>query len=367
MQQMPNFRLISDWEGSLSVAEQDHFLEELTKWFTNPDYMDSRDVARSFLVALWNRLDVQQTVRSEIEGVLGASNIPAVSLKAGSSAYPLMCVFSPDEKTILTGSADGIIRQWDTATKALIKEFSGENKTACDPTFSPDGEFVLAGGWDGIARLWEANTGQEVQQFVNSPEEIGDANFSPDGAYILTCGNGSIEKQSVILREVETGRKIRSFGQQFLAYSAAFSYDGKYVITGHDGKAILWETETGREVFQFTGHNSVVSCVGFSPDGRKILTASYMTAYLWNPTTTEKLNQFEYNVLARRIAFAPDSHSLLIGSRNMTMRSYEVETARELNQYIWFSDIVSCMTFSPSGTYLMAGSYDGHVKVWKSG
>ena len=66
-------------------------------------------------------------------------------------------------------------------------------------------------------------------------------------------------------------------------FGAAFSSDGKYVLTsGADGTARLWDVATGTEVRRFTGHTNMVRDVAFSPDGKYILTASHdTTARLW--------------------------------------------------------------------------------------
>jgi WD40 repeat protein len=67
------------------------------------------------------------------------------------------------------------------------------------------------------------------------------------------------------------------------AFGAAFSRDGKYVLTsGADGTARLWNAQTGQEVRRFTGHTNYVRDVTFSSDGKYILTASDdNTARLW--------------------------------------------------------------------------------------
>jgi WD40 repeat protein len=73
------------------------------------------------------------------------------------------------------------------------------------------------------------------------------------------------------------GKEVRRFaGHTVAAFGAAFSPDGKYVLTGgRDGTARLWDVETGEEVRRFTGHTAEVRDVAFSPDGKYMLTASF--------------------------------------------------------------------------------------------
>ncbi|MGD0480411.1 MAG: hypothetical protein ABSA42_09590 [Terracidiphilus sp.] len=58
-------------------------------------------------------------------------------------------------------------------------------------------------------------------------------------------------------------------------YSAAFSPDGKRVVTASwDKTARIWDVESGRLLATLSGHTNLVVDAEFSPDGRRIVTAS---------------------------------------------------------------------------------------------
>ena len=63
--------------------------------------------------------------------------------------------------------------------------------------FSPDGKTVLTGSWDGTARLWDAATAQPLGPPMRHQGEVLAVAFSPDGKTVLTgsvgrrrCGSG---------------------------------------------------------------------------------------------------------------------------------------------------------------------------------
>jgi WD40 repeat protein len=66
--------------------------------------------------------------------------------------------------------------------------------------------------------------------------------------------------------------------------SAAFSPDGKRIVTASDDKTVrLWDAGTGKQIDEpLTGHMGHVSSAAFSPDGKRIVTASDdKTVRLW--------------------------------------------------------------------------------------
>jgi WD40 repeat protein len=73
-------------------------------------------------------------------------------------------------------------------------------------------------------------------------------------------------------------------GHTNVVQSAAFSPDGKRIVTASDDKtARLWDAGTGKPIGEpLTGHAEAVNSAAFSPDGKHIVTASLdKTARLW--------------------------------------------------------------------------------------
>jgi hypothetical protein len=102
--------------------------------------------------------------------------------------------FSPDGRTLASGSEDKTIRLWDASTgKPVGEPLRGHEREVVSVTFSPDGRTLAsAGGVDNTIRLWDASTGKPVGEPLRGHErEVVSVTFSPDGQ---TLASGSRDK-----------------------------------------------------------------------------------------------------------------------------------------------------------------------------
>ena len=74
--------------------------------------------------------------------------------------------FSPDGKTLATGSSDQTVRLWNLATGQEILAIKGFKTDVASLLFSPDGTWLAAGGASdghGPVRLLRAPSFEEIQ------------------------------------------------------------------------------------------------------------------------------------------------------------------------------------------------------------
>jgi WD40 repeat protein len=155
----------------------------------------------------------------------------------GHTNYVDAVAISPDGKTIVSGSRDGSLRWWHTAT--------GNEKQPLVPgsvssvAFSPDGRLLAAGSDDGTVRLWDARTGKYRHGIEGPPRALASIAFSPDSRLLVSAGlNGGIG-----VTEIASSQQRTQYEQaQGTLHSLSFSPDGRRIASGSsEGYAFIWD------------------------------------------------------------------------------------------------------------------------------
>ncbi len=323
----------------------------------NTDQVQWRGADRQGLLVrsgdVWRRWPAHKAGRMALQGPWNAA-VPLASIAA--------VAFSPDGRSVLTGSHDNTARLWSLETGQNLRVFQGHYDSVTSVAFSPDGRSVLTGSVDKTARLWGLETGQRLRTL--HLRRVSSVAFSPDGRSGLTGSYNGIAR----LWKLETGQSLRTFERHGgTVSSVAFSPDGRSVLTGSNDKtARLWSLETGQSLHTFEGHDNWVRCVAFSPDGRSVLTGSYDdTARLWSLETGQSLRTFEgHGGSVSSVAFSPDNRNVLTGSYDDTARLWSLETSQSLRTFEGHGDWVTSVAFSPDSRNVLTGSYDDTARLW---
>jgi WD40 repeat protein len=103
----------------------------------------------------------------------------------GHGGEVLAVVFSPDGKTVFTGSADNTARFWNVSDAAPFAQPMVHPDHVTAVAFSPDGRTAVTVSRDKIARLWRVPMalGAESQQIVLWAEVITGMRLSEAGVF----------------------------------------------------------------------------------------------------------------------------------------------------------------------------------------
>jgi WD40 repeat protein len=113
------------------------------------------------------------------------------------------------------------------------------------------------------------------------------------------------------------------------------------------------------------GHTSSISSVSYSPDGKYALSGSRdETLKLWDINTGKEIRTFSgHSWMVTSVSFSPDGKYALSGSGDKTLKLWDINTGKEIRTFSGHS-WVNSVCFSPDGKYALSGSDDKTLKLW---
>ncbi|KAJ6815822.1 DDB1- and CUL4-associated factor 13 [Iris pallida] len=282
-------------------------------------------------------------------------------------------------KGIFSASMDGDIRLWNIATRRTVRQFPGHQGAVRGLTASTDGDLLISCGTDCTVRLWSVPDSKNM----DSSDSVGNAS-KPLAVYVWKHAFWAVDHQ---------------WGGSLFATAGA--------------QVDIWDHNRSQPVNSFAWGNDTVISVRFNPGepdmlatsgsdrsitlydlrmsspARELIMKTKTNAICWNPmepmnftAANEDCNCYSYD--ARKldeakcvhkdhvsavmdIDYSPTGREFVTGSYDRTVRifQYNGDHSREI-YHTKRMQRVFAVKYSCDGTYLISGSDDTNLRLWKA-
>lgn len=296
----------------------------------------------------------------------------------GHQSYVKDCVFSPDEKTILTASQNGIIIAWDVSTGKQRYIITGHVGRIRELTHTESGNNITSANSNAYSwfhpvthlRNWDIKSGRQTS---TAPVELIKIETLSSNCKTIIYTK---EDKNIHLWDTETKKNRLTITEneeyKLSKYYMFSSNEELLAIVSTAGPIYVWnitdESKSSQPWKKLIGNSKSAMSISFSPDGKLLASDDGLyTIDLWDVSKEEKLSTFTitekhgdktstyYRNNSKGLAISPDGKKLACGRENV-IYLWDTATGDEISVLIpeRLSNSNMTLQFSPDSNILLS-------------
>uniref|UniRef100_A0A7N9AMK5 U3 small nucleolar RNA-interacting protein 2 n=1 Tax=Mastacembelus armatus TaxID=205130 RepID=A0A7N9AMK5_9TELE len=246
-----------------------------------------------------------------------------------------------------------------------------EEKRAEEESFESD---LIAGRLqEEVVRNLIAPDASEIRVLRGHKLPVTCLVITPDDKCIFSAAKDC----SIVKWDVESGKKLhtipggrkgtedRHVGHTAHILCMAMSSDGKYLATGDMNKLIMiWEAETCKHLYKFTGHKGPVSGLSFRKGTHDLYSASHdRSVKVWNVDENAYVETlFGHQDAITGLDSLSRERCVTAGGRDRTVRVWKIAEESQLVFY-GHEGSIDCIQLI-NEEHMITGADDGSVCLW---
>ncbi|BAY73862.1 heat shock protein DnaJ domain-containing protein [Nostoc linckia NIES-25] len=307
---------------------------------------------------------------------------------SGRTQWITSLAISSDGKILVSGSDDGTVNVWSLEKGELLSTLSKHSGSIKSVAISPDGKQAASASEDKTVKLWELSTGKLLHSFDDYTNEVKFIAFNADNQSLISVSDEKEKdsdaktKKTIKIWDLNTRKIVTTLsGGAGTVNAVSWSPKKQILGIGSDGANTvdLWDLKNKKQLNTLMTESAKVVALAIDIDGQFLAdSGNYGSLQLWNLNSNKtemafggEDNKGNYNLSGNSgsihsIAFSPDGKTLFTGSRDLTVKMWNIsngELVRVLkNHAAW----VEAIAITPDGKTLVTGSALGEIKLWQT-
>jgi WD40 repeat protein/serine/threonine protein kinase len=271
----------------------------------------------------------------------------------GMHSGPVNCLaYSPRECMVVSGSDDGTLRVWNTATGLCTRILKGHKAAIRTVVFSPDGATLVSGGDDKSIRVWNSHLGQCQRTIRIKSGRVEGVALVPKSSLALVSSS-QLEIFDLSSGQLALGlndsRKVQQDpSRRYVAVVGVASPNGLSVDMAE------------------LPRNPTIDPSGRSQAAPAVAPTQEAYIRLWDLTSgacVAIMGAQKGKVTAA--APFPKSGLLMLGSDDGVVRIWDLLLGKCVLEFQAHAGAVTCASVSPDENLIVTGSQDRTLRLWQ--
>lgn len=369
---LPNGNLIiGAGDGTIDLVEERNVIYKDYPSPTWPQFKSLKktkvDGVISTIQLIRNNIILIGTESSEIYSIqLSTFELKLLKTCHTSAVYDI--AFPYNFSVVFATASHQTIRIWSTTKMQELLRIMVPNFTAAAVIFSRDGKSIISGWNDGIIRAFTPLTGKLIYSIANAHNKGCSAlSISSNGRILVS---GGCEGQIRIWKIESHIQSLIGVLKEHVGPIATVdfnNFDNEIVSSSTDGTCIIWDiNRLSRKHVLFA--NTQFTCARYYPNGVQILTSgSDRRVSYWEVYDGCMARNVEASMKGaiNCIDINKTGEMFLSVGHDQIVKLWKYQEGISVGAGYGHAGVITSGKYSPCGKFLVTGSSDGAVFIWK--
>ncbi|MGB3294086.1 MAG: serine/threonine-protein kinase [Phormidesmis sp.] len=233
--------------------------------------------------------------------------------------------FHPDGRALYSASADGTLKEWDSAERCLLNTLPTSGWTPTDLAINPAGNRLISPNSDGQIVLWDIATLLPAAQLAQHQRRVNAVVCAPAGDLLISASDdGTVKLWRYLQGPPHLAETLalnrKGSGEQraiALAIQSATPTAHQLIVATTAGKVRLYQVNAQLHLSRpvdFYHSPSPITALALSAEDLLAVGSEDNVLTLWQVETGDCVAQLSHDWGIVVIAFTPDGQTLIVAS-----------------------------------------------------